>query len=84
MGPNTVYIIAGAGFLIASLVAYLVYSSFKRAGGSAAAGGSSGTLGREGRDRHLLFAKSSSRMSGANIPEYSSSPDFRPRYVASG
>jgi len=29
MGPNTVYIMIGAGSLIACLIAYLVYSSFK-------------------------------------------------------
>jgi hypothetical protein len=31
MGPNTVFIMIGAGGLIAALVAYLLYSSFKRA-----------------------------------------------------
>jgi hypothetical protein len=31
MGPNTLSIMMGAGGLVAALVAYLVYSSFKRA-----------------------------------------------------
>jgi hypothetical protein len=31
MGPNTLSIMMGAGGLIAALVAYLLYSSFKRA-----------------------------------------------------
>jgi len=31
MGPNTVFIMIGAGGLIAALVTYLLYSSFKRA-----------------------------------------------------
>jgi hypothetical protein len=31
MGPNTLSIMMGAGGLVATLVAYLVYSSFKRA-----------------------------------------------------
>jgi hypothetical protein len=31
MGPNTLSIMMGAGSLVAALVAYLVYSSFKRA-----------------------------------------------------
>ena len=30
MGPHTLYIIYAAGAIVASLVAYLVYSSFKR------------------------------------------------------
>jgi threonine dehydratase len=31
MGPNTVFIMIGVGGLIAALVVYLLYSSFKRA-----------------------------------------------------
>ena len=31
MGPNTIYIIMGAGALIASLVTYLIYSMIKPA-----------------------------------------------------
>jgi hypothetical protein len=31
MGPNTLSIMMGAGGLVAALVAYLLYSSFKRA-----------------------------------------------------
>ena len=31
MGPNTLYIMMGAGALIASLVTYLIYSAFKPA-----------------------------------------------------
>jgi hypothetical protein len=31
MGPNTLFIMIGAGILILSLIIYLVYSSLKRA-----------------------------------------------------
>jgi hypothetical protein len=30
MGPNTIYIMIGAGALILALVIYLIYSMFKR------------------------------------------------------